>query len=76
MLGRTVVCETIDDAIDVSRKMNAKYKTVTLDGQVVNPGGSMTGGSTAKSAGLLSRSLEIERLEKEIAALRENPRCN
>lgn len=72
LLGRTVVCETIDDAIDVSRKMNAKYKTVTLDGQVVNPGGSMTGGSTAKSAGLLSRSLEIERLEKEIAALREN----
>lgn len=71
LLGRTVVCRTIDDAIDVSRKMNARYKTVTLDGQVVNPGGSMTGGSTAKSAGLLSRSLEIERLEKEIEALRE-----
>ena len=71
MLGRTVVCQTIDDAIDVSRKMNARYKTVTLDGQVVNPGGSMTGGSTAKSAGLLSRSLEIERLEKEIETLRE-----
>lgn len=66
LLGRTVVCETIDDAIDVSRKTGAKYKTVTLDGQVVNPGGSMTGGSTAKSAGLLSRSLEIERLEKQI----------
>jgi len=66
LLGRTVVCETIDDAIAVSRAMRAKYKTVTLDGQVVNPGGSMTGGSTAKSAGLLSRSLEIERLEKEL----------
>ncbi len=66
LLGRTVVCETIDDAIAVSRAMRAKYKTVTLDGQVVNPGGSMTGGSTAKSAGLLSRSLEIERLEKEV----------
>ncbi|MBQ8606256.1 MAG: chromosome segregation protein SMC [Clostridia bacterium] len=64
LLGRTIVCETIDDAINVSRSMKAKYKTVTLDGQVVNPGGSMTGGSTAKSAGLLSRSLEIERLEK------------
>ena len=67
LLGRTVVCETIDDAIEVSRAMHAKYKTVTLDGQVVNPGGSMTGGSTAKSAGLLSRSLEIERLEKAVA---------
>ncbi len=64
LLGRTIVCETIDDAINVSRNMKARYKTVTLDGQVVNPGGSMTGGSTAKSAGLLSRSLEIERLEK------------
>ena len=63
LLGRTVICETIDDAIAFSRSNRAKYKTVTLDGQVVNPGGSMTGGSTAKSAGLLSRSLEIERLE-------------
>ena len=66
LLGRTIVCETIDDAIAASRKSRAKYKTVTLDGQVVNPGGSMTGGSTAKSAGLLSRSLEIERLEKKV----------
>ena len=65
LLGRTVVCENIDDAISVSRAMKSKYKAVTLDGQVVNPGGSMTGGSTAKSAGLLSRSLEIEKLEKK-----------
>ncbi len=66
LLGRTVVCDTIDSAIAVSRSVKAKYKTVTLDGQVINPGGSMTGGSTAKSAGLLSRSLEIERIEKEL----------
>lgn len=69
LLGRTIVCETIDDAIAVSRSMKAKYKTVTLDGQVVNPGGSMTGGSTAKSAGLLSRSVEIERLDKKLLEL-------
>lgn len=69
LLGRTIVCNTIDDAIAVSRAMKAKYKTVTLDGQVVNPGGSMTGGSTAKSAGLLSRSIEIERLEKKVLDL-------
>ncbi len=68
LLGRTVVCDTIDNAIAVSRAMKAKYKVVTLDGQVVNPGGSMTGGSTAKSAGLLSRSLEIEKIEKELDA--------
>ncbi len=66
LLGRTVVCDTIDNAIAVSRAMKARYKTVTLDGQVINPGGSMTGGSTAKSAGLLSRSLEIERIEKQL----------
>ena len=72
LLGRTIVCETIDDAIAVSRSMKAKYKTVTLDGQVVNPGGSMTGGSTAKSAGLLSRSIEIERLEKLVCEHKES----
>lgn len=72
LLGRTVVCDTIDDAISVSRSMKAKYKTVTLDGQVVNPGGSMTGGSTAKSAGLLSRSIEIERLEKLVKTQADN----
>ncbi len=66
LLGRTIVCKTIDDAVAISRKINAKYKVVTLDGQVVNPGGSMTGGSTAKSAGLLSRSHEIERIEKSL----------
>ncbi len=71
LLGRTVVCDTIDNAIAVSRAMKARYKTVTLDGQVVNPGGSMTGGSTAKSAGLLSRSLEIERIEKDLAKKQE-----
>ncbi len=71
LLGRTIVCDTIDNAIAVSRSVKAKYKTVTLDGQVVNPGGSMTGGSTAKSAGLLSRSLEIERIEKDLNAKNE-----
>ena len=71
LLGRTVVCESIDDAIKLSRKMHAKYKVVTLDGQVINPGGSMTGGSTAKSAGLLSRSIEIEKLEKQVSKSRD-----
>lgn len=71
LLGRTVVCETIDDAVDVSRRTGARYKTVTLDGQVVNAGGSMTGGSTAKSSGLLSRTHEIEKLEHQLKEERE-----
>ena len=71
LLGRTIVCETIDDAVEVSRRMNAKYKAVTLDGQIVNAGGSMTGGSTAKSTGLLSRMHEIERLKEQLRIERE-----
>ena len=71
LLGMTVICETVQDAVAVSRRTDRKLRAVTLDGQVVNAGGSMTGGSTVKSGGLLSRSLDIERLEKQIAAERE-----
>ncbi len=66
LLGRTVVCNTIDDAVRVSRKTKGKYKAVTLDGQVVNAGGSMTGGSAAKSSGFLTRSRRIEQLSSQI----------
>ncbi len=68
LLGRTLVVETLDDATRLADRCGRKYKIVTLDGQVVNVGGSLTGGSVARSAGLLSRGLEIEKLEKEILA--------
>ncbi len=67
LLGRTLVCETIDHAIALAKAIQNRYKIVTLDGQVINAGGSMTGGSAAKSGGLLSRGLELERIEKELA---------
>ncbi len=68
LLGRTLVCDTIDHALSLAKACNNKYKIVTLDGQVINAGGSMTGGSAAKSAGLLSRGLELEQLAKELEA--------
>lgn len=65
LLGRTVIARDIDCAIQIAKKYNHRFKIVTLDGQVINPGGSMTGGSQAKNAGILSRGLEIERLKSK-----------
>jgi len=66
LLGRTLVCETIDHAMALAKNIQNRYKIVTLDGQVINAGGSMTGGSAAKSGGLLSRGIELEKIEKEL----------
>ena len=62
LLGRIVVANDIDAAIAMARKYANRFKIVTLDGQVMNPGGSMTGGSTNKEAGILSRANELEKL--------------
>ncbi|MDD2417603.1 MAG: chromosome segregation protein SMC [Oscillospiraceae bacterium] len=63
LLGRTVVAEDLDCAVAIARRSGYHFRVVTLDGQVVNAGGSMTGGSVVKSAGLLSRRAEIERIK-------------
>lgn len=65
-LGKTVIVEDIDSAAEIGRKYNHRFKIVTLDGQVVNAGGSMTGGSKIQHSGFLSRANEIERLNNEI----------
>lgn len=69
LLGRTVIAEDMDVAIAMARKYKHKLKIVTLDGQVLNPGGSMTGGSASKTAGILSRQGEIERLREQMGDL-------
>ena len=65
LLGRVAVMEDLDAAIAAARKYGYKFRIVTLDGQVLNPGGSMTGGSASRSAGILSRANELERLNQQ-----------
>ena len=69
LLGKTVVAEDLDCAIEIAKKYNYRFKIVTLDGQVINAGGSMTGGSRIQNAGFISRANEIDRLKTESTAL-------
>ena len=62
LLGRTVVAENMGAALRIARKNNNSFRIVTLDGQIINAGGSMTGGSSAKGTGVLSRANERSRL--------------
>ena len=71
LLGRVAVMEDLDAAIAAARKYGYKFRIVTLDGQVLNPGGSMTGGSVSRSAGILSRANELERLNRQRAGVEE-----
>lgn len=71
LLGRVVIVETIDDAVSLAKRTAYRHRIVTLDGQLISPGGSMTGGSAVKSAGILTRQGEIEALEAAAKALEE-----
>mgnify|MGYP002509426230 FL=1 len=65
LLGRVVVAQSMDKAMAMARKFGHRFRIVTLDGQVLNAGGSMTGGSVSRSAGILSRANELERLNRQ-----------
>lgn len=69
LLGRTAVAEDLDSAIVIAKKYSYRFKIVTLDGQVVNAGGSMTGGSRGHNAGILSRGNEMDKLREQVAKL-------
>ena len=66
LLGRTVIAERLSDAIRMSKNSGNKLRIVTLDGQMIHAGGSMTGGSSARGSGLLSRASELEQLRGEL----------
>ncbi len=68
-LARVAVVDDMDCAIGIAKKYSNRFKIVTLDGQVINAGGSMTGGSRAKGAGILSRSNMIDELNEEAEKL-------
>lgn len=69
LLGRIVIAEDLSAASAIAKRYGYRFQIVTLDGQVINAGGSFTGGSRAKNSGLLSRESEIDSLKKEAAAL-------
>lgn len=69
LLGRTVVATDLDCGVEIAKKNSYRFRIVTLDGQLINSSGSMTGGYIAKSAGILGRQGEIDRFTKEAQAL-------
>ena len=72
LLGRTVIVDNMDTAIKVSKQNNYTFRIITLDGDIINPSGAITGGSvTKKTVNILGRGKEIEKLQKEIKALEE-----
>ena len=66
LLGRTLIVERLTDAIRISKAHENRLRIVTLDGQMIHADGSMTGGSSIKNAGILSRAVELEKLRKEL----------
>lgn len=66
LVGRVLAVDNIDNAIAIARKYRSSFRIVTLEGEVLNPGGAMSGGAYKNSSNLLGRKREIEELEKQI----------
>ena len=71
LLGRVIVTEKIDDAIALAKKYHYSLHIVTLEGEYLSPGGSMTGGAFKNSSNLLARNREIEELERSVSELKK-----
>ncbi len=71
ILGRTIVIDNIDEGIKFARETNHKYKIVTLEGDILNPGGSLTGGALKSSGNILSRKRLISELNDKIKSKKE-----
>ena len=75
LLGRIVIADDLNSAASIAKRYSYRFKVVTLDGQVVNAGGSLTGGSQLRNTGVLSRQADIKKLkaqtDKLIAKVKE-----
>ena len=71
LLGRIVVAEDLDAAAEIAKVYQYRFRIVTLDGQVINAGGTFTGGSAQRSGGMLTRRAELESLSSDIAVLEQ-----
>ncbi len=71
LLARTAVADNMDNAIAIAKKYDYRIRIVTLDGQIINAGGSMTGGSRGQNAGILSRTNEIEKIKDTVDKLQK-----
>ena len=69
LLGRIAVCDNINSASAVAKKYGYSFRIVTLDGQIINTGGTYTGGSVNKTSGILTRTNEIKKLEGDLAGI-------
>lgn len=71
LLGRTVIVDNIDTAVNLAKRNSYKFRIVTLKGDVINPSGAISGGSVAtKTVSILGRSKEIKSLEKELSEIK------
>ena len=70
LLGRIIVVDNIDNALAVARKNNQSLRLVTIEGELINPGGSMTGGAFRNSSNLLGRKRELDELKEQIDNLK------
>ena len=66
LLGRSIVVDNIDNAIKISKKYNQSLRLVTPTGELINPGGAMTGGAFRNSSNLLGRKRELEDIQQQI----------
>ena len=69
LLGKIVIAEDLNSAASIAKRYSYRFKVVTLDGQVVNAGGSLTGGSQLRNTGVLSRASEIKQLKAKTESL-------
>jgi len=71
LLGKIAVCDNISSASAVAKKYGYSFRIVTLDGQIINSGGTYTGGSVNKTSGILTRTNEIKKIESELVSVSE-----